>query len=351
MNWSNNPLSRRNFIRLASGVVVSFTAFGLTGCSAITNKKNTSATSPNNNINSAIDTGTEHAKVFFTNNISTKGLIDIYSHINEGITGKVAIKLHTGEPHGPNLLPIDLIKSLQGTIPNSAIVECNVLYNSPRQHTETHREVLKTNGFTFCPVDIMDDEKDIMLPVPNIKERIEKKLVANPSAHIIEVPVGSHILNYDSMLVYTHFKGHTMGGFGGSLKNIGIGAASRNGKAIVHGEGWPIGKAFLTRMVESGFAIADHFKNHITYINVLKNMSVDCDCDAHGAPPTCNDIGILASTDILAIDQASIDLVYKLPENQRHDLVERIESREGLYQLDYMEELGLGNRKYDLIQI
>jgi len=197
----------------------------------------------------------------------------------------------------------------------------------------------------------MDEETDVLLPVPGMKDRIIQGLIKNPEKHITEVPVGSHMLNYDSMLVYTHFKGHAMGGFGGSLKNIGIGVASREGKHVVHGDGWPIGEEFLERMVESGYATANYFKGHITYINVLKNMSVDCDCDAHGAPPTCNDIGILASTDILAIDQASIDLVYKLPENQRHDLVERIESRKGLHQLEYMKKIGIGNAEYDLIQV
>lgn len=345
MDWINNALTRRNFIRLASGAVISMTAF-TTGCSA--DKLNQTMGTDNLNGNTG---NSGNAKVFFTNDMSAKGLISIYSHINQGITGNVAIKLHTGEPHGPNLLPIDLIKGLQATIPNSTIVECNVLYSSPRQVTETHRKVINTNGFTFCPVDIMDAEKDIMLSVPVIKERISKGLIENPEKHITEVPVGSHLLNYDSMLVYTHFKGHAMGGFGGSLKNIGIGVASKEGKHVIHGDGWPIGKEFLERMVESGFAITDHFDQHITYINVLKNMSVDCDCDAHGAPPTCNDIGILASTDILAIDQASIDLVYKLPKDQRYDIVERIESREGLHQLAYMESLGMGSRKYDLIQI
>lgn len=347
MDWNNKSLSRRDFIQLTSGAAISMTVFALTGCSATSSSKASS-------LITSIPTSTadsSKAKVFFTNDISIKGLTNIYSHINDGITGKVAIKLHTGEPHGPNLLPIELIKGLQTTIPTSTIVECNVLYPSPRQRTETHREVLKTNGFTFCPVDIMDAEGDILLPVPGMKERITQGIIKNPDKHITEVPVGAHMLNYDSMLVYTHFKGHAMGGFGGSLKNIGIGVASKEGKHVVHGDGWPIGKEFLERMVESGFAIANHFKGHITYINVLKNMSVDCDCDAHGAPPTCNDIGILASTDICAIDQASIDLVYKLPENQRHDLVERIESRQGLHQLEYMETLGMGSRKYDLIQI
>ena len=143
-----------------------------------------------------------------------------------------------------------------------------------------------------------------------------------------------------------------MGGFGGSLKNIAIGCASgKVGKAQLHGAGWPTGKAFLERMVEGGKAVADHFGKHITYLNVLKNMSVDCDCDAHGAKPTAPDIGILASTDILAIDQASVDMVYALPEKDKHDLVERIESRSGLHQREYMDKLKMGSRKYNLVEI
>ena len=264
---------------------------------------------------------------------------ELYHKVNQDISGKVAIKLHTGEANGPNLLPRELAKALQADIPNSTIVECNVLYGSLRQNTVGHRKVLEINGWTFCPVDIMDADGDVNLPIVGGK-------------HLKEVAVGKHIENYDSMVVYTHFKGHAMGGFGGSLKNIAIGCASgKVGKAQLHGSNWETGKKFLERMVEGGKAIADHFGKHITYINVLKNISVDCDCDAHGAKPTCPDLGILASTDILAIDQASVDLVYALPEKDKHDIVERIESREGLHQLKYMDKLGMGNRNYELIEV
>lgn len=340
-------LSRRKFIRLAGGAIISVSAFSpLMGCAS----NHSGETASGSNVaENAPSTG--NAKVYFTDDISPQGLLKVYDQIKGSLSGNIAIKLHTGEPHGPNLLPIELIKSLQANIPGSTIVECNVLYSSPRQNTDTHRQVIETNGFTFCPVDIMDADGDINLPVPSIQERIDNKSIKNPDEHITEVPVGAHLTNYDSMLVYTHFKGHFMGGFGGSLKNIGIGIASRHGKEVVHGRGWPTGKEFLERMVESGYAITNHFGSKIVYINVLKNMSVDCDCDAHGAAPVCSDIGVLASTDILAIDQASIDLVYKLPPEENHDLIERIESREGLHQLEYMEQLGMGNRKYDLIQI
>jgi hypothetical protein len=289
--------------------------------------------------------------VFFTKDISVEGLLKIYSHINQGITGKVGIKLHTGEPHGPNLLPIELIKGLQAKIPNSTIVECNVLYPSPRHETKAHREVIKTNGFDFCPVDIMDEEGDVMLPISGMKEFLAKGKDYLPGDHLTEVAVGSHLLNYDSLLVYTHFKGHQMGGFGGSLKNIGIGIASGHvGKEMVHGKGFSTGPLFLEKMVESGKATTEHFKDHITYINVLKNISIDCDCNGKGAPPKCDDIGILGSTDILAIDKASLDLVEKLPKEQNHDILERIKSLSGYHQIEYMKILGMGNLNYNLIQ-
>lgn len=285
----------------------------------------------------------EKARVFFTRDISAEALQKLYARVNQGMTGNIAIKLHTGEPHGPNILPRDMVRAFQATIPNSAIVECNVYYSSPRQTTEGHRETLRTNGWTFCPVDIMDEDGDVALPVPGGK-------------WLREVEVGKHILNYNSMLVLTHFKGHTMGGFGGSLKNIAIGCASgKTGKARIHSDGsnaWAGGPLFMERMVEGGKAVTTHFGPHITYINVLRNMSVDCDCAGTGAArPTAPDLGILASTDILAIDKASVDMIYALPEAQRHDLVERMESRSGLRQLEYMKIQGMGTDQYELITL
>jgi len=310
-------------------------------------------------IDSAVAAGQNKSQVFFTEDISVNGLLKIYSKINRGMTGKIGIKLHTGEPHGPNLLPIDLIKGLQPHIPKSNIVECNVLNPSPRKTTKGHRETLKINGFDFCPVDILDSEGDATLPIPGMREFFDAWLDPSltqrpftPGVHLTEVAVGKNLLNYDSLLVYTHFKGHTSGGFGGSLKNIAIGCSSGQvGKRQIHGEGWPKGPLFLERMVEAGKGITAHFGPHITYINVLKNISVDCDCNAHGVKPTCDDIGILGSRDILAIDKASVDMVYALPEDQRHDMVERIQSRSGLRQLEYMKTLHMGNDQYELITL
>jgi uncharacterized Fe-S center protein len=199
----------------------------------------------------------------------------------------------------------------------------------------------------------MDADGDAMLPIPGMSEFLDSTPPRyTPGVHLREIAVGRNLLNYDSLFVYTHFKGHTMGGFGGSLKNIGIGCASgKLGKQQIHGDGWPKGELFLERMVESGKGTMAHFGSHITYLNVLKNISVDCDCDAHGVKPTCDDIGIVGSQDILAIDKASVDLVYALPEKQRHDMVERIESRSGLHQLEYMKALHMGNDQYELITL
>lgn len=301
---------------------------------------------------------TDTAKVFFTSDLSVGGLLAIYGRIQQGIGGKVGIKLHTGEPNGPNLLPIELIKGLQAGIANSSIVECNVLYGGPRRQTETHREVLKTNGFDFCPVDIMDADGDAMLPIQGMKAFLRRPTSllgdANyaPGEHLTEIAVGRHLLDYDALVVYTHFKGHAMAGYGGSLKNVAVGCASgQTGKPQVHGGGWQAGPLFLERMTEAGKGVADHFGSHITYINVLQNISQDCDCVGNAAAPSMNDIGILGSTDLLAVEQAAIDRIYAMPEDQRQQVVTRIESRGGLHQLEYMERLGMGHRRYALIEV
>jgi uncharacterized Fe-S center protein len=327
-------LSRRDFLR--SGVVT----VGALATAGVLTKVDPALAAVGRQSDNSVAGG--RSKVFFTRDISVEGLRKIYATVNQGMTGKVAIKLHTGEPNGPYIIPHEWVKAFMPDVPNSTIVECNVLYSGPRQTTEGHRKVLETNGWTFSPVDIMDAEGDVSLPITGGKR-------------LKEVAVGKNILNYDSMLVLTHFKGHTQGGFGGSLKNISIGCASgKVGKQQIHARpsdgSWPGGDPFHERMVEGGKAITDFFGQRITYINVLRSMSVDCDCTGTSAvPPTAPDIGILASTDILAIDQAAVDMVYALPEAQRHDLVERIESRSGLHQLAYMKELGMGNDRYEIV--
>lgn len=298
-------------------------------------------------------------KVYFTPDITPENLLKIYAKVNQGMTGKIGIKLHTGEPGAPYLPPRKLIRALQASIPNSVIVECNVLYPSPRQTTEGHKKLLKDNGWTFCPVDIMDEDGDVALPIPGMNTFFDEQwgrpgaaVPFTPGNHLREILVGKHLLNYDSLLVYTHFKGHTSGGYGGSLKNIAIGCASPAGKRQQHGDGWIKGELFQEHMVEAAKGIVDHFGPHIAYINLLMNMSVDCDCAGmSAAKPKCPNIGILASTSLAAVEQASVDMVYALPEAQKHDLVERIESRSGLRQLEFMKILGMGDGQYELITV
>lgn len=284
--------------------------------------------------------------MYFTRDLSAEGLIRLYEKIKENLTGRVAVKLHTGEQHGPNIIPRPWVKELmEKEIPNAAIVETNTYYDGDRYTTEEHRKTLEVNGWTFAPVDIMDEEGTTMLPVKGGK-------------WFTEMSVGSHETQYDSMLVLTHFKGHTMGGFGGSNKNIGIGCADgRIGKAMIHTypgkDQWSIAEEeFMERMTESAKATVDYFGRHIAFINVMRNMSVSCDCEGVNAQPVVTpNVGILASLDILAIDQASVDMVYAMKEEDHHDLVERMESRHGLRQLTYMKELGMGNDRYVLIDM
>lgn len=337
-------LSRRDFFKLAgvTAAGVALSGVGLTdllaqapvvGAADVTGKA----------------TAGSRAKVYFTKHIDAAHLIQLYDKINEGIYGKIAVKLHTGEKHGPNILPRDMVKEFMAHIPDSTIVETNTLYAGDRYTTEGHRETLKVNGWTFCPVDIMDEFGDVNLPVRGGK-------------HLKEVAMGGHIVNYDSMVVLTHFKGHAMGGFGGSMKNIAIGCASGQvGKRQVHGVtgtppedwgAWPAKEHLMELMADSAKATVDYFGKHIVFINVMRRMSVDCDCaGTSAAEPTIPDIGIVASTDILAVDQASVDLVYGLPSSQNHDLVKRIESRRGLHQLQAMRDLKMGNDQYELISI
>lgn len=286
------------------------------------------------------------AKVYFSRDLSAESLVKLYRQVNSEIRGKVAIKLHTGERHGPNILPREWVKELQSQIPESAIVETNTLYKGDRYTTEDHLKTLKINGWTFCPVDILDAEGTVDLPVKG-------------GRHFSTVSMGGHLVNYDSMVVLTHFKGHAMGGFGGSMKNIAIGCADgRIGKAQVHGTSdtslpwneWPAKEFLMETMSESAKATCDFFGPRMCFINVLRRMSVDCDCaGCRAAEPTIGDIGILASTDILAVDQASCDLVWQRADNA--DLVERILSRRGLHQLIAMRQLGLGAGQYELIEI
>lgn len=285
--------------------------------------------------------------VYFTRDLSAEGLKKIYKRVNADLSGNIAVKLHTGEKNGPNIIPREWVKELiREELPDASIIETNTYYEGDRYTTEQHRETLEVNGWTFCPVDIIDEDGTEMLPIKDGK-------------WFSEMSVGKNLLNYDSLLALTHFKGHTQGGFGGSNKNIGIGCADgRIGKKMIHttpgsDDMWDIKtEEFMERMTESTKATIDHFGKKVTYVNVLRNMSVSCDCEGCAAMPVVTpNIGIVASTDILAVDQASVDLVYALKEEDHKDLVERMETRHGMRQLTYMKEIGMGNDKYILIDI
>ena len=285
--------------------------------------------------------------VYFTRDLSAEGLDKIYNKVKENIDGKIAIKLHTGEKNGPNIIPRPWVENLiKKEFPNATIVETNAYYKGSRYITEDHRETLKINGWTFAPVDIMDEHGTVDLPVKGGK-------------WFDHMTMGKSITNYDSLVVLTHFKGHVQGGFGGSNKNIGIGCADgRIGKAMIHttpgqSNQWDIKtEEFMERVSESSKATIDHFGKKITFVNVMRNMSVDCDCAGTSASPVVTpNVGILASRDICALDQACVDLGGRRIIKKKKDLVERMTSRHAFRQLTYMKELGMGNDRYKLIDI
>lgn len=282
-------------------------------------------------------------KVYFTEDISPKGIEKVYNALGKAPKKgqKVAVKISTGEPGGHNYLSPNLIKDFIISI-NGTIVECNTAYGGKRSDTESHRQAAKDHGFTFAPVDIMDADGGTKIPIKNGK-------------HLKYDIVGSHFFNYDFYVILSHFKGHGMAGLGGAVKNMSIGIASSEGKAYIHGAGntenpWKTEQdAFLESMAEAANAVAKERKNNIIYINVMNKLSVDCDCSSHPADPTMLDIGILASTDPIALDRACVDLVYKSKDGK--DLIERIESKHGTHTLDYGEKIGLGSQKYKLVKL
>ena len=284
--------------------------------------------------------------VYFTRELSPEALARIYERVKGEIGGRVAIKLHTGEPHGPNIIPPAWIRAfMEKEAPDATVIETNTFYDGDRYTTAQHRETLKINGWTdFTTVDITDEDGTAMLPVKGGK-------------WFTEMSVGSHLLNYDSMIVLTHFKGHLMGGFGGSNKNLGIGCADgRIGKGMIHaknGNDWGVvEEELMEKIAESTKATVDHFGKHITFVNVLRNISVSCDCEGVAAEPVVTpNIGILASVDILSADQASVDMIHALNDRHRKAMVERISTRHGYRQLSYMKELGMGNDRYILIDV
>ena len=290
-------------------------------------------------------TASGETEVYMTTDISSEGLMAVYKALGWTPEGKVAVKLSTGEPPASNYLRPELIKELVQSV-DGTIVECNTAYGGSRGETAMHMQVAKDHGFTeIAEVDILDADGSMRLPVEG-------------GTHLKEDLVGSHFANYDSYLVLSHFKGHAMAGFGGAIKNISIGLGSREGKCLIHTAGTsntsPWGgdqDDFLESMGDAGKAVSDSLGNgkNIVYINVMNRLSVDCDCDGNPAEPDIHDIGILASTDPVALDQACIDLVYAA--EGRDALVNRIESRNGLHTLEHAEKIGLGSRVYKLESI
>ena len=293
------------------------------------------------------DGNTNVPKVYMFKEISPENLVKIYEALGREATGKVAVKLSTGEPGGHNFLQPALIKDLVQKV-KGTIVECNTAYGGGRADTENHLKAAKDHGFTaIAPVDIMDAEGEVALPVKGGK-------------HLKEDFVGSHYLNYDFTIVLSHFKGHAMGGFGGAIKNISIGIASSAGKAWIHSAGKtkvnPCGNLppqddFLESMAEAAKAIVDHCGDKILYISVANNLSVDCDCDSSPEDPKMGDIGILASLDPIALDKACTDLVRASEDHGKIHLIERIDSRNGMHTLEYGEKIGLGSQKYELVKL
>ncbi len=290
----------------------------------------------------------EKVKVYFTRNISSENIVKLYEMLNIDLKGKVAVKVHSGERGNQNYLRPEFLKPMIDYV-NGVVVECNTAYDGARDTTKKHEELMKEHEWSkYFDVDIMDSEGDFTLDIPNGKV-IKKNYV------------GTHLKNYDSMLVLSHFKGHPMGGYGGALKQLSIGVASSRGKRYIHCAGRENGSyedmfhtdqdKFLEAMADASKSVVDYFKNNIAYINVMCNMSVDCDCCNVAEDPCMQDIGILASLDPVAIDQACIDLVKASNDKGRDHLLERINSRHGIHTIESASELKVGSRDYELIEV
>ena len=285
-------------------------------------------------------------KVYFTKDVRKDSLVKIYKALNKELLGKVAVKLHSGEKGNKNYLRPSYVEELVNYV-HGTVVECNTAYPGARNTTEKHRHLMDEHEWTkYFNVDIMDSEgPDLVLEIPNGKQ-IKKNFV------------GKHIANYDSMLVLSHFKGHAMGGFGGALKQLSIGCASSYGKAYIHGAGNPNEDmfktdqlAFVTAMGDAASSVHKYFKGNIVYITAMVNISLDCDCDGNASAPCMQDIGLLASTDPVAIDQACIDIIYNSTDPGKNKLIKRIEEKLGTNIIKVAEEDGAGSRQYELIDI
>lgn len=290
------------------------------------------------------------SKVYFTKEITPDSLVKIYQALQIELKGNVAVKLHSGEKGNQNYIKPEFVKPIIEYV-NGTVVECNTAYNGARNSTEKHEKLIEEHGWNkYFNVDIMDSEdNDYVLPIPN-----GKILKGNY--------LGEHIKNYDSMLVLSHFKGHPMGGYGGALKQLSIGCASSRGKSWIHSAGYtkdqnvlwdhiPEQNLFLESMADAASSVYNLFKGNIAFINIMCNMSVDCDCCAKAEDPCMKDIGVLASLDPIAIDQACIDLVKESNDEGKDHLLERINSRNGIHTIEAASELNFGSRDYELINI
>ncbi|MBQ6394109.1 DUF362 domain-containing protein [Candidatus Saccharibacteria bacterium] len=289
-------------------------------------------------------------KVYFIREITPENIVKIYEKVGKKLPGKVAVKLHSGEKGNQNYLRPEFVRPIVEYV-NGTVVECNTADSGARTSPEKHRELIKEHGWDkYFAFDLMDAEgPDLELPIRN-----GKILKGNL--------VGKNLANYDSMLVLSHFKGHAMGGYGGALKQLSIGCASSDGKSRIHTAGkvdnqeelWnnlPEQDRFLESMADAASSVVDYFKGNIVFINIMKNISKDCDCDGNASAPCMADIGILASLDPVAVDQACLDLVYNSNDPGKDTLIERIESKHGVHTIEAADEIGVGSRKYELVQM
>lgn len=287
----------------------------------------------------------EKAKVYFTKEITPESVVRLYDTLGVKLNGKVAVKLHSGEEGNQNYLRPEFVENIVKHV-NGTVVECNTAYDGARNTTEKHEKLMESHGWSkYFDVDIMDSESP------------DKSLEIPDGFMIKKDYVGKHIDNYDSMLVLSHFKGHPMGGYGGALKQLSIGVASSYGKAYIHGAGKPEDlwtanhDSFLESMADAAYAVHNHFKGNVVYINVMKNMSVDCDCCAVAEDPCLKDIGVLISTDPIAIDRACLDLVINSNDEGKEHFLERVNSRNGMHTIEVAEKHDFGTTNYELIDI
>ncbi len=292
----------------------------------------------------------EKSKVYFMKEITPENVVNIYKVLGRKLEGNVAVKLHSGEQGNKNFIRPEMVKDIVEYV-NGTVVECNTAYEGARNSTQKHRKLLEEHEWTkYFNVDLLDAEgPDMVLPIPN--GRIIK-----------ENYVGKNLANYDAMLVLSHFKGHAMGGYGGALKQLSIGCSSSDGKTWIHTAGkakhqeelWnnlPEQDRFLEAMADAASSIVEYFKDKIVFINIMKNISIDCDCDGNAEPPCIKDIGILASVDPVAIDQACIDLVKNSGDPGIEHFFERVNSRNGTHTIEAAAELGIGNKEYELVKL